>query len=74
VPAGPLTYFGLSLSMKGQPHPARRVASTDQVRVNERGLAWDRGKHETHMRLKMRYFPMWEAKRDRAELPASAGR
>jgi hypothetical protein len=49
------------------------VAGTPQVRPNQKGLAWERGKRETHARLRMRFFPMWEGKSERIGLPASAG-
>ena len=49
------------------------VRRTSQIRQNERSAAWERGKRETHARMRRKYLPMWEARDDRMRMPASAG-
>jgi hypothetical protein len=49
------------------------VAKSPQMRVNAKGQEWNRGKHETMMRMKAKFLVKWDRREDRPDLPASAG-
>jgi hypothetical protein len=49
------------------------IGRTSQIRQNDRSAAWERGKRETHARMRRKYLPMWEVREDRVLVPGTAG-